>query len=46
MRSLNSVELSELYNNFVAYRDDVCNGWAKMSVNAFYQKFGLNPYTA
>lgn len=41
---LTSDELNILYNNFVVYRDKICNGWAKISVIKFYSKYGLNPY--
>lgn len=44
-RELSSDELSILYGNFVLYRDRVCNGWAKMSIQDFYKKYGLNSYS-
>ncbi|ELW2866255.1 hypothetical protein QMI71_004667 [Salmonella enterica] len=45
-RELSSDELSILYGNFVVYRDRVCNGWAKMSIQDFYNKNGLNPHSS
>lgn len=44
MKDLEQYELEILYWNFIAYRDNVCNGYAKMSVENFYKKFGLNPW--
>lgn len=44
MKALNEQELGILYNNFIMYRDKACHGWAKMSVQDFYEKFGLNGY--
>jgi hypothetical protein len=35
---LNRDELLQLYIKFVAYRDEECNGLAKMSVQEFYMK--------
>ncbi|UZS00843.1 hypothetical protein [Pseudomonas phage vB_PsaM_M1] len=45
MKGLKQDELETLYWNFVAYRDNVCSGHAEMSVENFYKKFGLNPWT-
>jgi hypothetical protein len=44
MKDLNTIQLTILYNNFVIYRDKFCNGWAKMSVQDFYNKFKLSQY--
>lgn len=41
MERLNQDELMVLYFNFTSYRDNVCNGRAKVSVQEFYKKFGL-----
>lgn len=45
MKDLKQSELEILYWKFVAYRDNVCNGRANMSVENFYKKFGLDPWT-
>lgn len=45
MEKLTSIELNILYNNFVVYRDKVCNGLAKMDIKTFYNKFNLGDYT-
>ncbi len=41
MRELNGDELRALYFNFCDYRDRLCGGHARMSVQAFHEKFGL-----
>jgi hypothetical protein len=41
---LTSEQLSQLYNNYVYYRDNLCKGWARLSVIEFYNKFGLSAY--
>jgi hypothetical protein len=45
MEKLTTNELTMLYNNFVVYRDKVCNGWAKMDIKTFYNKFNLGEYS-
>lgn len=45
MDKLSINELNTLYNNFVVYRDRVCNGWAKMDIKTFYNKFNLEAYS-
>jgi hypothetical protein len=44
MADLSEKELLTLYYNFVYYRDKYCNGWAKMSIESFFNKYGLNEY--
>lgn len=44
MRNLTRADLSALYSNYALYRDIECNGWAKMSVQDFLKKYGVNGY--
>lgn len=41
LMGLNKDELSTLYYSFVWYRDNICNGSAKISVIKFYEKYGI-----
>ena len=44
MRALTVENLKTLYLNFTNYRDNHCNGHARMSIGDFYNKFGLGAY--
>lgn len=38
IRDLSPTELSELYDNFVFYRDRICFGSSDLTITEFYQQ--------
>lgn len=42
MHTLTPEELKILYNNFVYYRDYICNGQSNLTIIKFYNIYGLN----
>jgi hypothetical protein len=43
---LSQSQLSELYTNFVHYRDAMCDGAADMNVVEFNRRYGVGPHPA
>lgn len=42
MSDLSKRDMETLYFNFCDYRDRICDGWARIGIQAFYDKYRLD----